>query len=144
MPNPVWSARERVVASAAVNRDGDQARQAVAGRKIVIAAVAIDDEDLGGADVQAERGGGGAIEADARAVGGDREGLGAVAAVDLDRVGAEPASVKVVAVAGIPDHAIVAVLTEDLVIARAAGQNVIAGAAEERIGAPFAQEGVIA
>ena len=50
--------------------------------------LALSDEVLGGADVEGERGRGDAVEADARAVGGDGEGLGAVAAVDLDGVDA--------------------------------------------------------
>ena len=85
-----------------------------------------------------------AIEADAGAVGGDGEDLGAVAAVDLDGVDAGAALVEVAAVAGVPDHPVVARLAEDLVVAVAAGEDVVAGAAEEQVGAALAQQGVVA
>ena len=67
-----------------------------------------------------------AVEAHARAVGGDGEDLGAVAAVDLDGVGAGAAFVQVGVVAGVPDHAVVAGFAEDLVVGVAAGQRVVA------------------
>ena len=91
-----------------------------------------------------ERGRVDAVEADAGAVGGDGEGLGAVAAVDLDGVDAVAALVEVGVVAGVPDHAVVARLAEDLVVAVAAGQDVVAGAAEEQVGAALAEQGVVA
>ena len=78
-----------------------------------------------------------AVEADAGAVGGDGEGLGDVAAVDLDGVVAGAALVEVAAVAGVPDHPVVARLAEDLVVARAAGQHVVAGAAEQQVVPPL-------
>ena len=68
--------------------------QAVAGGEDVVAAVDVDDEVLGGADVEGERRRGDAVEADAGAVGGDGEGLGAVAAVDLDGVVPSPPSLR--------------------------------------------------
>ena len=94
--------------------------------KRVVAAVHVDDELLGGADVDRERRGIEAIEAHARAVGGDGEDLGAVAAVDLGGVGAGAAFHQVAVVARIPDHAVVAGLAEHLVVAVAAGQDVVA------------------
>ena len=91
-----------------------------------------------------ERGGGDAVEADPGAVGGDGEGLGAVAAVDLDGVDAGAALVEVGAVARVPDHPVVARLAEDLVVAVAAGQDVVAVAAEQQVVAALAQQGVVA
>ena len=79
-----------------------------------------------------------------RAVGGDGEGFGAVAAVDLDGVDAVAAFVQVGAVAGIPDHAVVAGLAEHLVVAGAAGQGVVAGAAEQQVVAALAEQDVVA
>ena len=70
--------------------------------------------------------------------------LGAVAAVDLDGVGAVAAFVQVGAFAGVPDHAVVAGLAEDLVVAGAAGQRVVAVAAEEQVVAALAEQGVVA
>src|SRR5262249_24148494 len=108
------------------------------------AAVGIENEVLGGADVEAERSGGDTVEAHARAVGGDRERLGAVAAVDLGGVGAVAALELIAAVARIPDHAIVAGLAEYLVVAGAAGEHVLAGTAEQQVGAAPATEDVVA
>ena len=119
------------------------ARPLPAGERVV-AAVHIHDQVLGRADVQGERGGGDAVEPDASAVGGDGEGLRAVAAVDLDGVDAVPALVEVGAVAGVPDHPVVAALAEDLVVAGAAGQHVVAVAAEQQVVAPLAEQGVVA
>ena len=91
--------------------------------KRVVAAVHVDDEVLGGADVEAERRRVDAVEAHARAVGGDGEDLGAVAAVDFDGVDAGAAFDQVGVVARVPDHAVVAGLAEHLVVAVAAGQR---------------------
>ena len=44
---------DRVVAGAAVDGDLDQGGQAVAGREGVVAAVGVEDQVLGGADVEA-------------------------------------------------------------------------------------------
>jgi hypothetical protein len=95
-------------------------------------------------DVDAERRGIDAVEAHARAVGGDGEDLGAVAAVDLGRIGAVTALGQIGVVARIPDHAVVAGLAEHLVVAVAAGERVVAGAAEQKIVATFAEQGVVA
>src|SRR5882672_6728080 len=62
---------EGVIARAAVGRDADECCQAVAGGERVIAAVGVEDEIFAGADVDAEGSGTDAIEADARAVGGN-------------------------------------------------------------------------
>ena len=85
-----------------------------------------------------------AIEAHARAVGGGGEDLRAVAAVDLDGVGAVAALGQIGVVARIPDHAVVAGLAEHLVVAVAAGERVVAVAAEQKVGALAAEEGVVA
>ena len=95
----------------------DEAGETVAGGDDVVAAVGVDHDILGGADIEGERRGVDAIEAHARAVGGDRERFGAVAAVDFGGVVAVAAFEQVGAVAGIPDHAIVAGLAEHLVVA---------------------------
>ena len=82
------AAEERVVAGAAVHGDLDQRGQVAGGGERVVAAVGVEDQVLAGADIQAEGSRVEAIEAHAGAIGGDGEGLGAVAAVDLDGVGA--------------------------------------------------------
>ena len=64
------AAGQGVVARAAVDGDVDQGGEAVAGRERVVAAVGVDDQILGGADVEAEGGRADAVEADAGAVGG--------------------------------------------------------------------------
>ena len=74
----------------------------------------------------------------------DGEGLGAVAAVDLDGVDAVAALDQVAAVARVPDHPVVAGLAEHLVVAGAAGQHVVAVAAEQQIVAALAEQGVVA
>ncbi len=104
----------------------------------------MEDEVLGCADVERERRRADAVEAHARAVGGDGKGFGAVATIDLGGVVSVSALEEVAAVAGVPDHPVVAGLTEVLVVAGPAGQNVVAVAAEEQVGAAFAVEGVIA
>ena len=85
-----------------------------------------------------------AVEAHARAVGGDGEDLGAVAAIDLDGVGAVAALGQIGIVAGVPDHAVVAGLAEHLVVAVPAGQRVVAIAAVQKVGALAANERVVA
>ena len=138
------AAEQRVVARAAVDRDGDQ-RGEVAGRgEAVVAAVGVEDELLGRADVDRERRGGDAVEPHAGAVGGGGELLGAVAAVDLDRVGAVAALVEVGVVAGVPDHPVVAALAEGLVVGVAAGDGVVLAAAEQQVGAALAEQRVVA
>ena len=85
-----------------------------------------------------------AVEADPGSVRGDREGLGAVAAVDLNGVDAVAALIEIGAFARVPDHPVVARLAEHLVVAGAAGQHVVAVAAEEQVIAPLAEQGVVA
>ena len=85
-----------------------------------------------------------AVEAHARAVGGDGEDLGAVAAVDLDGVDVGAALVQVGVVARVPDHAVVAGLAEHLVVGVAAGQRVVALAAEQEVEAALAEQRVVA
>ena len=122
----------------------DKVSQPVAGSDDVVAAVGVDDEILGGADVEEERRRGDAIEPHAAAVGRDREGLGAVAAIDLGGIGAVAALHEVVVIARVPDHAIVAGFAEHLVVAIAAVQDVVARAAEQQVVSAFAQEGIVA
>src|SRR5215467_4303226 len=92
----------------------------------VITAIGVENEILGGADVQGEGRGADAVETHARAVGRDSERFRAVAAV-----------------ARIPDHAIVAGFAEHLA-AIAANQHVVARAVEQQVVAAFAVEGVVA
>ena len=106
--------------------------------------LALSDEVLGGADVDREGRRIDPVEPDARAVGGDGEDFGAVAAVDLGRIDAVAALEQVGIVAGVPDHAVVAGLAEHLVVAIAAGQHVVAVAAEQQIAAATADDGVVA
>ena len=138
------AAEERVVARAAVDGDGDQRGQVPGRGEAVVAAVGVEDEVLGRADVDRERRRVEAIEADAGAVGRGGELLGAVAAVDLDRVGAPTALVEVGVVAGVPDHPVVAALPEHLVVGVAAGEGVVLVAAEQEVEATLAEERVVA
>ena len=112
--------------------------------KRVVAAVGVDDQVLGGADVDRERRRVDAVEPDARAVGRGGELLGAVAAVDLDCVDAVRAFVEVGVVAGVPDHPVVAALAEGLVVGVAAGQGVVLAAAEQEVAPALAEERVVA
>ena len=129
------AAEERVVAGAAVDGDLDQRGQVPGGGEAVVAAVGVDDEVLGGADVDRERCRVEAVEPDTRAVGRGGELLGAAAAVDLDGVGAGAAFVEVGVVARVPDHPVVAALAEGLVVGVAAGERVVLAAAEEEVDA---------
>ena len=138
------AAGDGVVAGAAVDGELDEVGEAVTGGDDIVAAIGVDDEVFGGADVEEERSGADAVEAHARAVGRDREVLGAVAAVDLRRIGAVAALHEVVVIARVPDHAIVAGFAEHLVVAIAAVQHVVARAAEQQVVAAFAKEGVVA
>src|SRR5262249_13456095 len=70
--------------------------------------------------------------------------LRAVAAVDLDGVGAVAALVEVGVIAGVPDQAVVAGPAEDLVITVAAGEDVVTVAAGADVVAALAQDGVVA
>src|SRR5205085_9645729 len=54
------------------------------------------------------------------------------------------AFIEIAALAWIPNHPVVAGLTKDLIVASAAGQRVVAIAAEEPVDTAFAQEGVVA
>ena len=138
------AAEDRVVACTAVDGDRDEGGQVAGCGEAVVAAVGIDGQLLGGADVDRERRGIEAVEPDARAVGRGGELLGAVAAVDLDRVAAVSAFVEVGVVAGVPHHPVVAALAEALVVCVAAGEGVVVGTAEQRSRAPTAEEGVVA
>src|SRR5262249_58545840 len=63
------AAGDGVVARAAIDGERDERGQAIAPGEGVVAAVHVDDQVLGGADVDEERSGTGAVEADTRAVG---------------------------------------------------------------------------
>ena len=106
--------------------------------------LALSDEALAGADVEREGRRIDPVEPDARAVGGDGEDFGAVAAVDLGGIGAVAALEQVGIVAGVPDHAVVAGLAEHLVVAVAAAQHIVAVASVQQIGAAFAEEDIVA
>ena len=131
------AAEERVVACPPVDRDLDQGREVPRRGEAVLAAVRVDDQVLGGADVDRERRRVEAVEPDARAVGRGGELLGAVAAVDLDGVDAVAAFVQVGVVTGVPDHPVVAALAERLVVGVAAGQGVVLAAAEQKVDPPL-------
>ena len=135
--------RMRVVAGAAVDRDPDQRGEVAGRREAVVTAVGVEDEVLRRADVDRERRRVDAVEPNTRTVGGRRELLGAVAAVDLGGVDAGAALVEVGVVARVPDHAVVAGLAERLVVGVAAGQHVVARAAEQRVDASLAEQGVV-
>ena len=136
--------RMRVVAGAAVDGHADERRQIAGGAEAVVAAVHVEHKLFGGPDVDAEGRGIDAVEPHARAVGGSGEDLRAVAAVDLDGIGAVAALDQIGIVAGVPDHAVVAGLAEHLVVAVPAGQRVVAVAAVQKVGALAADEGVVA
>jgi len=138
------AAGNRVVTRAAVDGELDERRQAVGACHRVVAAVGVEHQALAGADVDAEGGGSHAVEADARPVGSHGEQFGAVAAVHFHRVGTVAALAEVRVVAGVPDHAVVAGLSEGLVIGVAAGERVVVGAAEEQVEAALPEQGVIA
>ena len=106
------------------------------------AAVGVEDELLARADVDGERRRIEAVEADARAVGGRREDLVAVAAVDLDLVDAGAALVEVGVVARVPDHPVTG-LAEDLVVGVATGERVVLAAPEEQVEPAFAEQRVV-
>jgi hypothetical protein len=83
------AAENGVVAGPAVHRHAKiQASQIARGAEGVVAAVHVEDEVFGRADVDAERRGIDPIEAHAQTIGGDGEHLGAVIAVDLGGVDA--------------------------------------------------------
>ena len=125
-------------------RDLDQGGQPVAGGERVVPAVRLTTR-FSVVPMSRENGAGAdAVEPDAGAVGGDGERLGPVAAVHLDGVGAGPALVQVGAVAGVPDHPVVARLAERLVVAGPAGQHVVAGPAEQQVDPALAEQGVVA
>src|SRR5262249_25078092 len=104
------AARDGVVAGAAVDGELDESGKAVRGGEDVIAAVGVEHEILGSADVDGERRRGDAVETHAGAVRRDGEDLGPVAAVDLGGVNAVATFEQVGVVARIPDHAVVAAL----------------------------------
>src|SRR5262245_22580813 len=138
------STENGVVAGAAVDGHADEARKVARGAEAVIAAVHVEDEVFGRADIDAEGAGRDSVEPHARTVGGEGEGLVAVAAIDLGGIDAIAALEQIGVIARIPDHAVVASLAEDLIVAIAAGQHVIAGPTEEEVVSTLAEESVVA
>ena len=122
---------------------GDQGGEVPGGGEAVVAAVGVEDQLLGGADVDRERRRVEPVEPNPRAVGRCGEHLRAAAAVDLDGVAAGPALVEVGVVAGVPDHPVVAALAEHLVVGVAAGEGVVRDAAEQEVEAAAAEQGVV-
>src|SRR5262249_47033124 len=125
------AAEDGVVAGPAVNGKLDQRGQIAAGGEVVIAAIHVDDEVFAGTDIDAEGGRREAVEADAGAVGGGSKRFGAIAAIHFHSVNAVAALIEVGVVARIPNHAVIAALAKDLIVAISAGQDVVAGAAKQ-------------
>ena len=94
------AAEQRVVARTAVDGDADERGQVPGRGEAVVAAVGVEDEVLGRADVDRERRRVDAVEPDAGAVGRGGELLGAVAAVDLDVSMPTPPSLRSVSSPG--------------------------------------------
>src|SRR4029079_9863696 len=92
------ASEDRVVARATVEGERDQRGEIARRADRIVAAVGVELEDLGGADVEQEGCWVDPIEAYPRAIGGYREHLGAVAAVDLGGVRVEAAFHHVAAV----------------------------------------------
>src|SRR5262249_19005966 len=120
-----------IVAGTAVDGELGEAGagEAVADGDEVVAAIGVEDEAFGGADVERERSWVRAVEAHAPVIGRNGERFGSVAAIDLGGIVAGAALEQVTAVARIPDHAVVAGVAEDPVAAGAAGQHIVAVAA---------------
>ncbi len=137
-------AEDRVVPRSPVHRDLDQRGQVAGGREAVVAAVGVEDELLGGADVDRERRRVEPVEPDTRAVGRRGEHLGPAAAVDVDGVAAGTALVEVGVVTGVPDHPVVATLAEDLVVGVASGQGVVLAPTEQEVEPALSEHGVVA
>ena len=137
------AAQQRVIASAAVDGDLDQRREVAGSGEGVVAAVGVEHEVLAGANIYGERSRVEAIEAHPGAIGGRGEDLGAVAAVDFDRVVAGTALIEVRVVAGVPDHPVVPRLAEDLVVGITTREGVVVRTAEEEIKAALAQQSVV-
>jgi hypothetical protein len=133
-----------VVAGAAIERQRDQAAESIAGRDDIVAAAAVQHEIFRRADVERKRRRARPVEPHAGAVRRDRERLGAVAAVDLSRIVARTTFEQVGAAARIPDHDIVAGLSEQLVVPAAAVQDVVTRSAEQQIVAAASLDQIVA
>ncbi len=138
------AAEDRVAARTAVHGDLDQGGQVPGGGEAVFAAIGIEHEILGRADVDGERCRIDPVEPHACPVGRGGEDLGPAAAVDLHGVGATAALVEVGVVARVPDHRVVAAPAEDLIVGVASGERVLARSAEQRVKATAAVDGVVA
>ncbi len=128
------AAQQRVVTGPAVHRDLNQGGQVPRACECIVAAVGIEDEVFGGADVEEERGGVDAVEPHPGAVGGHREVFVPVTPIDLDGIDAVAALHEVGSVAGIP---------VELVVARTHVRGIVAGAAVKRFRAAAADQGII-
>ena len=137
------AAQDRVVAGAAVDGDLDERCKVPGGREAVLATVGVEGQVLRRSDVDAERRRVDPVEPNTRAVGGGRELLGAIAAIDLRGVDARAALVEVGVVSGVPYQAVVAGLTERTVVGVAARQGVVVRAAEQPIETSLAEQGVV-
>ncbi len=136
---------ERIRARASVEPDGNQPAEIRTRRQRIVAAESEHDEVLGRADVHVDVPEI-AQERDALTVRRGAHDLVAVRPVELQCVIAVPALVQVVAVAGIPDHQVVA-RTADVGLeagaTRSAGERVVACRAVERVEAGAAVDAVV-
>jgi hypothetical protein len=73
------------------------------------------------------------VQSHTRAVGHNREDLGAIATVDFNGVDAIAALIDVAPVAGIPHDPVVAAIAGRLVITSAAGEHVVVSATASRL-----------
>jgi len=121
------------VAAAAVNGDLNQGGQVPRATERVISAVGFQDEALAAAEVEEERSGTEAVEADACAVGGYSAFLGAIVATDLD--GVEPADVlnEIRVVAGFPDEVVIAGAHKHVIVPGSAVVGLRATAPQQRV-----------
>src|SRR5205807_10111587 len=117
------AAGDPVVAGPAVDRQAGERGEAIPGHDRIIAAAGVDHHVLDAADVQALAAD---IEAHARAVRRDEDGLAGVGAVDLERIDAALALDLLMAVAGVENEPVVAVAQEGDVAAGTARDDVVA------------------
>jgi hypothetical protein len=137
-------AEHGVVPGPAGHAQLDHRGQVAAGGEEVVAAVRVQHQLLGRADVQEERGRRRPVEPDAVVRGGrHRERLGRARAVDRDRVRPVLAVVRVGPVARVPDHPVVIRAAFGGVVAGPAGQGVVPRPARQEVVARLAEQGVV-
>ena len=112
--------------------------------KRVVAAVGVEGQVLGGADVDAERRRVEAVEPDAGAVGGGRELSAPLPPLTSTVSVPSPPSFRSVSSPGFQIIRSLPRLAEHLVVGVAAGQGVVLAAAEEQVGAALAEQRVVA